>query len=176
MLAAIRRGSYFRVFKPEWDNPLDTAFSRRFGGRWNGRETFGVVSLKATLAVAAANARNAHRDRAIGLFDLRPERRPSLLQVNVTDHAVLDVVTTDGLRRLRLPQDFPWHVSHERCQPIGLRAYRAPGFYGIASRSAAECTQTHWVGEELAWFDRSPALRETGRRRAFVEWYPDLIP
>jgi hypothetical protein len=171
-----RAGTYFRVFKPRWDDPLDSAFSKRFGGRWNAPGAFGVLSLNATLAVAAANARLRHRGRAIGLFDLQPRSRPHLLQVHVPRSAVLDVVTDWGVNELRLPANFPWNVSHELCRPIGSRAYESKAFRGIASRSAAECSPHDWLGEELSWFDSAPPLRENGPRRAFAQWYPDAIP
>jgi hypothetical protein len=176
MQAATRAGTYFRVYKPDWTNPLDNTFSKTVGGRWNAPGTFGVLSLNSTLIVAAANARRQHRGRAIGLFDLRPERRPWLLQVKVPKSTVLDLVSEQGVRGLRLPEHFPWGVARDRCQPIGLRAYRSGHFQGIASRSAAECSPHHWVGEELSWFDSSPPLRENGPRRPFERWYPDVTP
>lgn len=172
----IRSGTYFRVFKPDWNDPLDTSFSKETGGRWNAPGKFGVLSLCASLAVAAANARKQHSARAIRLFDLRPERRPSLLQVNVPNGSVLDVVSEIGVREARLPADYPWNVANERCQPIGFRAYRSGRLRGIASRCAAECAPRQWLGEELSWFDCAPALKESGPRRTFARWYPDVIP
>ncbi|MBV8530613.1 MAG: RES domain-containing protein [Candidatus Eremiobacteraeota bacterium] len=171
-----RGGTYLRVFKPDWNDPLDPNFSKTAGGRWNAPGAFGVVSLNATLVVAAGNARIQHRGRAIGLFDLRPARRPSLLQVHVPNSMTLDVISDRGIRDLRLPAQFPWNVPHERCRAIGLQAYRSRGVRGIASRSAAECTPREWLGEELAWFDSSPALHENGPRHSFATWYPDAIP
>ena len=134
-----------------------------------------MLYLNRTLEVAAANARWQHRKRAIGLFDLRPERRPILVTVEVPRVGALDVVTAEGLRDLRLPASYPFAAGHARCRPIGRRAYKG-GLPGIACRSAAECFATGWVGEELAWFDRAPGVRERGPRRAFGEWYPDSIP
>jgi hypothetical protein len=176
MRSATRAGTYFRVYKPDWTDPLDTSFSKRLGGRWNAPGTFGVLSLNSTLTVAAANARSQHHGRAIKLFDLRPERRPSLLEVRVPKSIVLDVVTELGVRDARLPDHFPWNVPHERCRTIGLRAYRSGAFRGIASRSAAECSRGQWLGEELSWFDTSAQLPENGPRRLFSQWYPDVVP
>ena len=176
MRRVTRGATYYRVFKPDWNDPLDFSFSKERGGRWNPSGAFGVLSLNATVAVAAANARVQHRGRAIGLFDLRPDRRPRLLQVHVPNSVVLDVVSKSGVRDLRLSPQFPWNVPHERCQPIGLRAYLSAEFRGIASRSAAECTSDEWLGEELSWFDSSPFLPENGPRRSFARWYPDPIP
>jgi hypothetical protein len=176
MRSATRAGTYFRVYKPDWTDPLDSSFSKRIGGRWNAPGAFGVLSLNATVTVAATNARSQHRGRAIKLFDLRPERRPSLLQVSVPKSSVLDAVTERGVRDARLPDHFPWNFSHERGRTVGLRAYRSGRLRGIASRSAAECSRDEWLGEELSWFDTSPRLRENGPRRAFGQWYPDVVP
>lgn len=176
MRGTSRGGTYFRVFKSDWSDPLDTSFSKMLGGRWNPPGTFGVLSLNRSIIVAAANARAQHLGRAIGFFDLRPERRPSLLQVHVPECVVLDVASEAGLSAVRLPASFPWNVPHSRCQPIGLRAYHAGRFRAIASRSAAECAPQEWLGEELSWFESSPALRENGARRTFAQWYPDVTP
>lgn len=176
MRSLTRSGTYLRVFKPDWTDPLDTAPSRTHGGRWNPPESFGALYLCRDRSVAAANVRAQHVGRAVGLFDLKPERRPHLLQAHVPRSDCLDVVSAEGIAEVRLPRDFPFGVAHERCQSIGLRAYRSRNYRGVACRSAAECRRTAWVGEELAWFDSSPALTENGPRRDFATWYPDPIP
>ena len=175
MKAISRRGRYFRVFKPGWSDPLDTTPNRERGGRWNAAWSFGALYLNATLAVAAANARRQHIGRAIGLFDLRPERRPSLLTVEVPGSLHLDVITPAGVKALHLPAHYPWNIGHDRTRPIGKRAYAQIRLRGIACRSAAECTASEWIGEELAWFDRSPKLAEVARQ-PFAAWYPDPHP
>ncbi|MGR4065930.1 MAG: RES family NAD+ phosphorylase [Vulcanimicrobiaceae bacterium] len=176
-MKSIRRsGAYYRVFKPGWSDPLDTSYSKRFGARWNAPGSFGALYLNKTLEVAAANARKQHAGRAIGLFDLLPSRRPSLLEVNVPRSTLLDAVTEEGIADLGLPASYPFGVPHARCQPIGKRAYDSGEFRGIAYRSAAESTATYWVGEELAWFDSAPPLQESTSRRAFKDWYPHPFP
>jgi hypothetical protein len=171
-----RSGTYLRVFKPEWSDPLDTTPSRIHGGRWNPPGGFGALYLCRDRSVAAASARAQHAGRAVGLFDLKPKRRPRLLQVHVPRSVCLDVVSAAGLAELHLPHIFPFDVGHPRCQRIGMRAYRSAAYRGIACRSAAECRPTGWVGEELAWFDSSAALIENGPRQDFATWYPDPIP
>lgn len=175
MRGTLRGGRYSRVYKPDWNDPLDTSFSRELGGRWNAPESFGALYLNATFAVAAANARWQHAGRAIGLFDLRPERRPRLLVVTLPRARVLDVVSDAGVAALRLPSRYPWDVDRDRCRPIGARAYRVAAYRGIACRSAAECRPDHWIGEELAWFDRSPHVRVVDDL-AFAACYPDPHP
>jgi hypothetical protein len=176
MRSLTRSGAYVRVFNPDWGDPLDTGASRAHGGRWNPPGRFGALYLCRDRSVAAANVRARHAGRAIGLFDLKPERRPHLLQLHVPRSACLDAVSAAGVADLDLPRTFPDAVPHSRCQRIGVRAYRAGTYRGIACRSAAECRPATWVGEELAWFDSSPPLRETGPREDFPTWYPDPIP
>ncbi|MBC5798652.1 MAG: RES family NAD+ phosphorylase [Candidatus Eremiobacteraeota bacterium] len=170
-----RGGTYLRVAKPEWTNPLDTSFSKVAGGRWNPPTEFGALYLNRTLDVAAANARWQHRGRAIGLFDLQLDRRPILISLDVPLSRTLDVVTDLGLRGLRLPSTYPYGIGYERCRPIGRRARNA-GLAGVACRSSAESTGTRWLGEELAWFDHAPRLSENAPRLPFHVWYPDLTP
>lgn len=177
MLGLERYGRYFRVYKPDWLDPLDTDFAKQSArNRWNLPGEFGALYLSRSLDVAAANARRRHAGRAVGLFDLKPDRRPWLLSVIVPRSQVLDVVTPAGVARLGLPREYPFGVAVERCWPIARRAYADSALSGIACRSAAECTKTTWLGEELAWFDRSPRLRESGPRRRFEDWYPDVKP
>lgn len=175
MKAVLRSGPYYRVFKPDWADPLDMQPGRERGGRWNAPRSFGVLYFNATFEVAAANARAQHAGRAIGLFDLKPERRPHLLTVDVPRGLHLDVVTQAGVASVKLPVNYPFRVGYARCRPIGKEAYGEQRLRGIACRSAAECTVTEWLGEELAWFDRSPSLSEV-KRQAFAAWYPDVQP
>lgn len=177
MKCVVREGTYYRVYKPDWHDPLDTTYARHSSdNRWNPPDEFGALYLNRSVGVAAANARARHTRRAIGLFDLKPDRRPWLLQVGVPRSLLLDVVTASGITALRLPRTYPFSVPHARCWPIARRAYANSKLKGIACRSAAECTKTTWIGEELAWFDRAPHLRENGPRRGFAEWYPDPAP
>lgn len=175
MIGIRRGGTYYRVFKPGWTNPLDPSFSKRQGGRWTPRGEFGALYLNATVRVAAANARFKHAGRAIGLFDLRPERRPWLMDVEVPSQNVADVVTPAGIAAAGLPKDYPIGVDHPTCWPIARAAYADKNKAGIASRSNAECTSGSCPGEELAWFDRSKPVTELVRRD-FGAWYPGPTP
>jgi hypothetical protein len=170
-----RGGRYYRVVNPHWVDPLDPSYSKIFGGRWTPQGEFGALYLCATVDVAAANARWQHRYRAIKLFDLRPEARPSLVMVNVPENPFLDVVTAAGVAALRLPRAYPFGVPRERCWPIARRAY-AQRIPGIACRSNAEADTTSWIGEELALFDYTLPVRRVGKIKPFAAWYPDAIP
>lgn len=175
MLAVSRGGTYFRLYKPGWSDPLDSSFARLHGGRWTPPGEFGALYLNATISVAAANARHQHARRAIQLFDLRPEKRPSLLDVVVPTSLVADVVSPEGIAGLALPSSYPLGVDYAQCWPVARAAYAEARLAGIACRSNAECTAAHCVGEELAWFDRSKLPRKR-RRRDFAHWYPGPHP
>jgi hypothetical protein len=87
----------------------------------------------------------------------------------------VDIVTANGVAAAGLPSEYPHGVGWSRCQPIGA-ATHAAGEIGIACRSAAECSATAWLGEELAIFDSATQPKRSGGPRAFADWYPDLIP
>jgi RES domain-containing protein len=174
-LIARRSGTYYRVCKPDWQDCADTTYSKANGARWNPRGRFGALYLCATVEVAAANARNQHAGRAIRLFSLRPERRPQLQRFEVAPARFADIVSAAGVAAAGLPADYPYDVGWQRCQPIGAAAH-AGHLPGIACRSAAECTKTSWLGEELAVFDSAAQPKAAGKRRAFGDWYPDIIP
>jgi len=175
LLNTRRSGTYYRVCKPDWLNCADTSYSKVTGARWNPRGAFGALYVCATIEVAAANARTHHSGRAIGLFSLRPERRPRLQRFDVPAAQYVDVVTPKGVAAAGLPPEFPYGVGWARCQPIAAQAH-AKGKCGIACRSAAECSATGWLGEELAVFDSAPQPKAVGKPRAFADWYPDLKP
>jgi len=169
-----RHGPYYRVVDPTYVNPLDTSYSRTFGGRWNPPIEFGALYLCATMSVAAANARYRFVGRAIKLFDLLPAAQPELVTVEVPRLVVVDVVSADGIAAIGLPPNYPYGVPWPPCQAIARAAY-LDAVAGVAARSNAEAGITLWVGEELAVFDNVSGLSQLSRE-AFARWYPDPIP
>jgi hypothetical protein len=147
---------------------------KRYGGRWNPPGEFGALNLNATIRVAAAQARHQHVGRAIGLFDLRPGRRPQLASFDVSKVVVVDGVTTAGIAALGLPKAAPIGVKHEDCWPSSRAAYNR-GLAGVACLSAAEARAESFVGEEMAYFDSQPSLL-VKTLQSFADWYPDQIP
>lgn len=167
-----RGGHYFRLCKPDWADCADTSFSKAAGGRWNPPGRFGALYLNATVTVAAAQARHQHLGRAIGLFDLRPERRPELATVDVPAVLVVDVVTAPAIKQLHLPPTYPLGVGWDHCRRIARHAYGT--LAGVAARSAAEARPDGVVGEELAVFDTLPLA--VAALVPFAKWYPDPQP
>jgi RES domain len=167
-LRTIRRGGpYLRVADPDWDDPLDGGYAAERGGRWNPPESFPVVYLCQTIAVARANVYRSLERQPYGPEDLRPEAGPVLVRATVPEDRYLNVVTDAGCRDAGLPVTYPRDsrrriVPHSRCQPIGLRA-REAGLPGVAARSAVS------DGEELAYF--GPRKLRRAAVRSFGDWF-----
>lgn len=170
----VRGGRYSRVADPGWTRPLDPSFAAEGGGRWNPPGSFPVTYLCATREVARANVLRRFVGLPYGVLDLRPDRRPSLVETDVPEHRSVDVVTDPGCRAAGLPLSYPFdgrgvRLGWHRTQPIGATAW-SQGERAIACRSAALPEGER--GEELAWFVRERSDRpKVARRRAFDDWF-----
>lgn len=173
-LTTPRAGTYYRVVAPEWIDPLDTSYSERSGGRWNPSGEFGALHLNANTRVAAANARARHSGRAIDLFDLLPQARPDLVELEIPTLDVVDACSTRGITALGFDERFPHGVACPACQAIA-RAAHSTGLPGVAARSNAEASSTAFPGEELALFEEV-AIGPPRARLAFKDWYSGPIP
>jgi hypothetical protein len=169
-----RGGRYLRVADPGWRRPLDPRFAEERGGRWNPPDSFPVLYLCATHGVARANVLRRFAGMPYGMLDIRPERRPVLIETDVPERRLLDALTDAGCRAAGLPASYPFDgrgrvVGWARTQPIGATAWEQ-GESGIAARSATIPRAER--GEELAWFVRTSEdrLRVAGRRR-FDDWF-----
>ena len=168
-----RGGAYLRVADPEWDNPLDGRYAAERGGRWNPPQSFPVVYLNRELATAQANVLRRYVGLPYGPELLDPAEAPVLIQTTVDAADYVDIVTDAGCVEADLPATYPHNpdgtvVGHDRCQPIGRRAWDA-GEPGVACRSAA--LGAH-AGEELARFSLPgrPAL-QVDERFGFDAWF-----
>lgn len=162
-----RGGPYLRVADPDRRRPLDDRFAAERGGRWNAPGSFPVVYLCASRDGARANVLRRFAGQPYSLLDLRPVRRPTLVETAVPTHRAVDVVTDAGCRAAGLPETYPLEadgseVGWERCHPVG-RAARDQDERSIACRSAPLP-----AGEELAWLGRGLRI---AARRAFDEWF-----
>jgi hypothetical protein len=162
----IRRGGpYLRVADPDWDDPLDGRYAAERGGRWNPPESFPVVYLTSSVAVARAYVFHKLAGQPYGPEDLRTG--PLLVRARVPEDRYVNAVTEAGLRDLGLPKTYPLDgrrrlVPWRRCQPIGLRAWE-DGLPGVAARSARA------DGEELAYFGMRKLRR--GAVKTFADWF-----
>lgn len=156
---------------PSWTNPLRGRYAQQRGGRWNPPGSFPVVYLNSTGKVARANLRRRFAGLPYGPESLDPVEAPVLVTTHVPEASYMDLLTEEGCAAAGLPKTYPLddseEISWERCQPIGLQAWKrdAPG---IACRSAAIPRPPY--GEELAWFERSSGL-EVVRVLQFSDWY-----
>jgi hypothetical protein len=172
-MRTIRRGgAYLRVADPRWEDPLDGPRAGERGARWNPPESFPVVYLCRSVAVARGNVYRLLAGQPYGPEDLDPEAAPVLVATRVREDLFVDALSDRGCRSLGLPASYPRDsrgrmLPHRRCQPIGAAAWEADE-PGIAARSAAPGVSRD--GEELAFFVRRRRLR-MGRRRAFEEWF-----
>jgi hypothetical protein len=169
-----RSGRFVRVADPDWRRPLDPTFAAVRGGRWNPPDSFPVLYLCATPAVARAVVLGRYAGLPYGLLDLRPDRRPVLIETDVRSHRAVDVVTEAGCRAVSLPVTYPYDsrgrkVAWDKTQPVGEAAWEQ-GERSIACRSAA--LPKGEDGEELAWFVRERTDRLTvSARLAFDDWF-----
>lgn len=177
-----RSGRFVRVAEPDWRRPLDPSFAAVRGGRWNPPGSFPVVYLCATPAVARQVVVGRFDGLPYGLLDLRPDRRPVLIETEVPSHRAVDVVTEAGCRAASLPATYPYDargrkVGWERTRPIGETAWEQ-GERSVACRSAAIAKGGD--GEELAWFVRTRTDRlAVSARRSFDDWFspgPPSVP
>jgi len=169
----VRGGRYLRVADPDWEDPLDGRAAAIRGGRWNPPESFPVVYLCRSAAVARANVNRLLTGHPYGPEDLRPGAGPVLVATRAPEVRYMNAVTDAGLAAIGLPRSYPRDgrgriVPHRRCQPIGERAWER-GLPGVAARSAAPGAAAR--GEELAYFERRRLRR--GAVRSFEEWFWD---
>lgn len=168
-----RGGAYLRVADPEWDTPLDGRYAAEHGGRWNPPHSFPVVYLNRELPTARANVLRRYVGLPYGPELLDPDEAPVLIQTTVDTTDYVDIVTDAGCVEAGLPATYPrdsdgTRVGHERCQPIGRRAWDV-GEPGNACRSAAPGAD---AGEELAWFHLpDKAALRVDRGFAFNAWF-----
>jgi hypothetical protein len=128
-----------------------------------------VVYLCRETSVARAIVLRRFEGLPYSPLDLRPDRRPTLVETEVAADRFVDTITDAGCRATSLPDTYPLdargrEVGWDRCQPIGRTAWDQ-GERGIACRSAAG------PGEELAWFQRGRAGLRVRRRRGFDDWF-----
>lgn len=171
-LLAARGGVYVRVADPDWDDPLNGAYAKARGGRWNAPDAFPVVYLNGDVRVARANVLQRFAGLPYGPEDLEPSAGPLLVSTVVPRDEFVDGLSDAGCSAVGLPPTYPVDeggapVLHAACQPVGQDAWDA-GLPGIACRSAAPAAPLR--GEELARFGRGEPLTPFDVR-GFLDWF-----
>ena len=171
-----RGGACNRLAEPHWVDPLETTFSKQYGGRWNAPGSYGVLYLNATEQLARLEVEHKLAGHPYGIEDLDPAEQHDLIEVNVTETDALDLVSDKGLQAVGLPVSYPLDaargpVEHAQCHPVGQAAYDEP-LPAIACRSAA--TGAAADDEELAVFDHHAGIVTQTGRRPFADWFLGL--
>jgi hypothetical protein len=173
-----RAGRAYRVCDRHGIDPLDTAYSKARGGRWNppdrgDRPGFGALYLNTSLAAERANARRLVRDLfgpMAFLDDLAPDALPDLQHVTIAQASLFDAVTHEGIADLGLADTYPEQIPHPPCQGHGAAAYDE--LDGVAALSAAAPREEEWVV-----FDRVvERIVQSGRRDSFGSWWTAAEP
>jgi hypothetical protein len=165
---------WWRIADPAWDNPIDTTYAARVGGRWNPPGSWPTLYLTEDVVTARLNVQLFTAAWPYEPEDLRPEHAPVLVGVTLPrSQRVADVHTPGGVAAAGLPASYPRDqggnlVGHDVCQTVGRNAQTA-GLRGIRCRSA---TSPLGEGRELAWYPASarshPTITQT---RTFNHWY-----
>lgn len=167
------RKEWLRVADESWNDPLETSFAQRFGGRWNPPNSFPVLYLNEDVETARAQISRMLEDSPVRPEDLDP---PYVLITATlpSRQVVADAVTDVGLEALGLPATYPKDatgatIPHATCQPVGVEV-KTQNLRGVHARSAATPDGT---GRELAWFPARPSSSATpvGDALPFSKWW-----
>jgi hypothetical protein len=165
---------WWRIADPSWEDPLDSTYAQRRGGRWNPPRSFPTLYFNEDVVTARLNLRAFISGWPYEPEDLRDETGPVLVGATLPrNQRVADVHSREGVEAVNLPASYPLDgrgnlVPHSRCQPIGQRA-KDRGLQGVRCRSARA---PDGAGRELAWFPataRSRAHQRTALR--FERWF-----
>ena len=164
---------WYRVADESWDDPVDTTYAQRFGGRWNPPNSFPVLYLNEDIETARAQIHRMLEGSPVRPEDLDP---PYVLVTATlpSRQVVADAVTDVGIKGLGLPATYPTDpagatISHTTCQRIGSEV-KTQNLRGVHARSAATPDGT---GRELAWFPARISSRATavGDPLPFSDWW-----
>lgn len=150
---------WLRLTQPHYEDPFDTSYAQRQGGRWNPPDSWPTLYLNEDLLTVHAQLRHLFAGRGIDPADVDDDAPIMLAAATLPQRQrAADVVSDAGVTAVGLPATYPVDaageaVGHDRTQPIGVEAHHS-GLRGVWCRSAAG------AGQELAWF---PATRSRAR-------------
>jgi hypothetical protein len=165
---------WWRIARADWRNPLDPAYARRTGGRWNPPNSYPTLYLNEDQTTARTNMQLFAAMWPYEPEDLRPDTAPILVGALLPrQQRVADAHTPEGVTALGLASTYPFDglgniIGHAVCQPVGRTVFDA-GLRGLRCRAARTPLGG---GRELAWF---PATSRSRARRGevltFAEWF-----
>jgi hypothetical protein len=153
--------TWLRIADQAWVDPLDPAFAKTHGQRWNWPGSFAVLYLNEDLVTTRLNLRLFCAGWPFEPEDLRDDTGPCLVSARLPRaQRVADVHTPRGVAAVGLPQSYPLDaagqlIRHDACRPIGV-AVHAQGLRGARYRSAR---LPDGAGRELAWFPATSRSR-----------------
>lgn len=166
--------TWWRIADPEWQNPLDSRFAQRHGGRWNTPGSFRTLYLNEDRVTARLNLRAFISRWPYEPEDLRDDTGPILVGAKLPRRQrVCDAHSHTGVLAVGLPKTYPFDangflVPHTQCQPIGTRAEGA-GLQGVRARSAQSRAG---AGRELAWFPATTrSFAHSQQTLTFEAWF-----
>lgn len=164
----------FRVVRAGWRDPLDTRYATSRGGRWNPKNTFGVLYTACGERVARAVAHDVFRLAAVELDDLMPEARPALAEIAWQGLAI-DVATSEGVAAAGFGPSYPVGAGRDLTQPTGVRWHDA-GLEAIACRSASlsRLGFARWEGDHDAWSELAIFVDNARSQPRFLQLRPNL--
>lgn len=156
---------WLRVADPDWTDPLDPAWARERGGRWNPPGSYPTLYLNGDPVTARRQIERMLAGSPVHVDDLDDGSYVLVAARLPPAQTCADAATPAGLRAMGLPATYPREASGSEtpssvCQASGARV-RAEGLRGVWCRSAITPDGS---GRELAWF---PATR---RSRAHALW------
>jgi hypothetical protein len=166
--------SWLRICAQAWSDPLDPAFARRRGQRWNPPGSFSALYFNEDVVTARLNLRLFIAGWPYGPEDLRDDNGPCLVSARLPrGQRVADVHTPAGVAAVGLPVTYPLDgeghlVDHRVCQPIGVAVHDL-GLRGVRCRSARA---PDGAGRELVWFPANARTRaKLVSSMPFELWY-----
>jgi len=165
---------WLRIADAGWDDPLDSRFAQKCGGRWNQPGTFPVLYLSEDLVTARFNLERFIEGWPYEPEDLRDDTGPVLVHATLPRRQrVADCHTPEGVTAMGLPPTYPLDsrggvIPHRVCQPIGQEV-RNQNLRGVRARSSCA---PQGSGRELAWFPAGSSSRARMTKKvAFSDWF-----
>ena len=151
---------WLRVADPAWEDPLDSAWAERHGGRWNPPGSFPTLYLNADVETARMQIEALLRGSPVTLDDLDDASFGLVAAALPRSQTVADAVSDEGLEATGLPRTCPLQpdgtaVPHATCHSIGMLV-KSGALRGVLCRSAA---RPDGSGTELAWFPATKASK-----------------
>jgi len=167
---------WLRVCKSTWDDPVDTSFARRIGGRWNPPESWDALYVSRDLDTARSQLDVMLEGSFVTINDLRTDEY-QLVGVELPDNQVaLDMATSGGIAGAGFAPTYPLDsagivVGREDCWPVAREGFDAD-LDGVECRSARNI---NGFGAEFCWWPRDRGVTRVTNRVTLEHWVSPLV-